>query len=62
MRFYLGGRPGARLKEFIWKHTVKQLAGEARKPGSLTWARDDKRQELLRAKRDGRVANAELTA
>ncbi|MFF9509434.1 NAD(P)/FAD-dependent oxidoreductase [Streptomyces sp. NPDC014724] len=29
--FYLGGRPGAKLKEFICKSTVKQLVNEARK-------------------------------
>ena len=37
MGFYLGGRPGAKLKEFVCWHTVKQLADEARKPGSLSW-------------------------
>ncbi|MFB6991557.1 MULTISPECIES: NAD(P)/FAD-dependent oxidoreductase [unclassified Streptomyces] len=31
--FYLGGRPGAKLKEFICKYTVKQLVNEARKSG-----------------------------
>jgi NADH dehydrogenase len=53
MRLYLGGRPGAKLKEFICWGTVKQLADEARKPGSLNWAwaKDDKRQQLLQAKR-----------
>ncbi|MDW5327174.1 NAD(P)/FAD-dependent oxidoreductase [Plantactinospora sp. KLBMP9567] len=48
---YIGGGPGAKLKEFVCQHTVKHLANEARKPGSLTWVKDDKRQELLRAKR-----------
>ncbi|TDC39742.1 FAD-dependent oxidoreductase [Micromonospora sp. 15K316] len=48
---YIGGSPGARLKEFVCQHTVKHLTNEARKPGSLTWVKDDKRQELLRAKR-----------
>ncbi|MFD2768573.1 NAD(P)/FAD-dependent oxidoreductase [Micromonospora eburnea] len=47
---YLGGGPGAKLKELVCKVTVKHLAAEARKPGSLTWVKDDKRQELLRAK------------
>ncbi|MEU8252705.1 FAD-dependent oxidoreductase [Micromonospora inaquosa] len=47
---YIGGGPGAKLKEFVCQHTVKHLANEARKPGSLTWVKDDKRQELLRAK------------
>ncbi|MDH6136857.1 NADH dehydrogenase [Kitasatospora sp. MAA4] len=48
---HLGGRPGAKLKEFICRLTVKQLAAEARKPGSNTWAwaKDDKRQQVLRA-------------
>ncbi|MEU4779581.1 FAD-dependent oxidoreductase [Micromonospora sp. NPDC023633] len=48
---YIGGGAGAKLKEFVCKHTVKHLADEARKPGSLTWVKDDKRQELLGAKR-----------
>ncbi|MGK5671267.1 NAD(P)/FAD-dependent oxidoreductase [Micromonospora sp. URMC 106] len=47
-RFHLAGRPGATLKELVCKHTIKHLADEARVPGSLTWVRDDKRQELLR--------------
>lgn len=50
-RFYLGGRPGAKLKEFVCRYTVKQLADEARKPGSLTWAKDDRRERLLRTGR-----------
>jgi len=49
--WYVGGGPGAKLKELVCEHTVKHLADEARKPGSLTWVKDDKRQELLRAKR-----------
>jgi len=53
--FYVGGRPGAKLKEFVCAHTVKHLADEARKPGSLTWVKDDRRQELLRV-RHGRGA------
>ncbi|MFV2103618.1 NAD(P)/FAD-dependent oxidoreductase [Micromonospora sp. LOL_024] len=56
-RFYLGGRPGANLKEFVCQHTLKHLADEARTPGSLTWVKDDKRQELLRAKRAEALAN-----
>ncbi|MGW4499037.1 NAD(P)/FAD-dependent oxidoreductase [Micromonospora sp. NPDC004336] len=49
--WYIGGGSGAKLKEFVCRHTVKHLADEARKPGSLTWVKDDKRQELLRATR-----------
>jgi NADH:quinone reductase (non-electrogenic) len=52
IRLYLGGQPGAKLKEYICKLTVKQLAQEARKPGSrYQWVMDDKRQQLLQAKR-----------
>ncbi|WP_433196603.1 NAD(P)/FAD-dependent oxidoreductase [Nocardia sp. CA-107356] len=62
-RYYLGGRPGAMLKEFICKSTVWQLSYEARKPGSRTWwTKDDKRQELLRAKRGEALAIAEPAA
>jgi NADH dehydrogenase FAD-containing subunit len=49
--FHIGGRLGAKTKEFICEGTVKTLAKEARKPGSLNWhAKDDKRPQLLRAK------------
>ena len=39
IRLHLGGRPGAKLKEFVCWGTVKQLAYEARKPGSFTLRR-----------------------
>jgi hypothetical protein len=46
--FYLGGRAAARLKEFVCKGTVWQLAYESRKPGVRNWwAKDDKRRQLL---------------
>ncbi|MER6357916.1 FAD-dependent oxidoreductase [Streptomyces sp. NPDC001634] len=61
-RFYLGGRPGAKLKEFVCKHTVKQLVDERRKPGSHSWAKDDKRRQLLQAKRGEVPATDEQTA
>ncbi|MEU0156323.1 NAD(P)/FAD-dependent oxidoreductase [Micromonospora fulviviridis] len=52
MRLHLSGRLGAKLKEAACQSPVKQLAGEARKPGSHTWpVNDHKRRELLRAKR-----------
>ncbi|MEE1807008.1 hypothetical protein [Streptomyces sp. BE133] len=38
MRLCLGGRLGAKPKEFVCGGTVKQLADEAGKPGSLEWA------------------------
>ncbi|MEV3989909.1 FAD-dependent oxidoreductase [Streptomyces sp. NPDC049837] len=48
---WLSGRPGAKLKEFVVEHTVKQLAYEARKPGSRDlWFKDDERRELLQAR------------
>ncbi len=64
MRLYLGGRPAAKLKEFVCRGTVKQLADEARKPGSLNWAwaKDDNRQQLLQAKRGEALATVERTA
>ncbi|MBC2904089.1 FAD-dependent oxidoreductase [Streptomyces cupreus] len=32
--FHIGGRPGAKLKEFVCKGIVRHLSGEANKPGS----------------------------
>ncbi|WP_328908202.1 FAD-dependent oxidoreductase [Streptomyces sp. NBC_00234] len=62
-RFYLGGRPGAKVKEFICKSIVWQLRYEARHPGARSWwVKDAKRQQLLRAKRDGAPAAAEQAA
>ncbi|MCX4823342.1 FAD-dependent oxidoreductase [Streptomyces sp. NBC_01142] len=62
-RYYLGGRPSAKLKEFICKATVWQLAYEARKPGARTWwTKDDKRRQLLQAKRGEAPATAEQAA
>jgi NADH dehydrogenase len=63
IRLHLGGRPGATLKEYICKITVKQLAKEARTPGSrYQWVKDDKRQQLLQAKRGAPQATAERPA
>jgi NADH dehydrogenase FAD-containing subunit len=60
---YVGGRPGAKLKEYFCKSAVKQLADEARKPGSSSWwVKDDKRQQLLQAKRGAALATAERPA
>ncbi|MFE1440559.1 NAD(P)/FAD-dependent oxidoreductase [Streptomyces sp. NPDC058739] len=57
-RFYIGGRPGARLKEFIVSLTVKQLADEARKPGvRVQKAKDGARQERVRAAHASRPAH-----
>jgi NADH:ubiquinone reductase (H+-translocating) len=57
---YVGGRPGAKLKESFCKGAMKQMADEARKPGSFKWwAKDNKRQQLLQAKRGEALAIAE---
>jgi NADH dehydrogenase FAD-containing subunit len=61
-RLYVGGRTGAKLKEFICKHTVKQLADEARKPGSFTWIKNDKRRQLLETGHGEATATAERAA
>ncbi|MEU9290793.1 FAD-dependent oxidoreductase [Streptomyces sp. NPDC048275] len=62
-RYYLGGRPGAKVKEFICQGTIWQLAYEARNPGSRTWwIKDDKRRQLLQAKRGKAPATAEPAA
>ncbi|HEX6684278.1 MAG TPA: FAD-dependent oxidoreductase [Candidatus Limnocylindrales bacterium] len=50
MGFYIGGRLGATIKERACSRVVRELADEARKPGSFTWwFKDGKRQRLLRA-------------
>ncbi|MFE4796315.1 NAD(P)/FAD-dependent oxidoreductase [Streptomyces sp. NPDC056708] len=62
-RYYLGGRPGAKIKELICKGIPWQLSYEARKPGARTWwAKDDKRRQLLRAKGGTAPATAERAA
>ncbi|MEV6062636.1 FAD-dependent oxidoreductase [Nocardia asteroides] len=50
--YHLGGKPGAQLKEFVCRHTVEQLAAEARTPGSHTWARDAGRNVRLASRTD----------
>ncbi|BCL12365.1 NAD(P)/FAD-dependent oxidoreductase [Micromonospora sagamiensis] len=60
---HLGGRLGAWLKELVVRNIVTQLAHEARKPGSRTLRlRDDKRQQLLRARRGEAPATADRAA
>ncbi|WP_420313597.1 hypothetical protein [Actinopolymorpha alba] len=61
--FYIGGRLAATIKETAIKGVLKELANEARKPGSYSWfIKDDKRQQLLRAKRGEAPTIAERTA
>ncbi|MER5758060.1 FAD-dependent oxidoreductase [Streptomyces sp. NPDC002082] len=53
--FHIGGRPGAKLKEFVCKLTVKGLADEAGKPGSYNQhnvSGGGIREQLLQARRD----------
>ncbi|MEU4408014.1 FAD-dependent oxidoreductase [Streptosporangium sp. NPDC023963] len=59
-RFHIGGRPGARIKEFICRGILRQLAHQARRPGSPdfpVWAKDGRRRQVLRARRDATPAN-----
>jgi NADH:ubiquinone reductase (H+-translocating) len=57
-KHYLGGRPGAKIKELVCRSTVWQLAYEARKPGVRTWwSKDDKRQQLLAGERGEALAS-----
>ncbi|WP_214105445.1 NAD(P)/FAD-dependent oxidoreductase [Acrocarpospora catenulata] len=65
MRLHIGGRPGAKIKEFICRNIRWQLAHQARKPGSLdfpAWAKDGKRRQSLRARRGQVPATAERAA
>ena len=57
-RFSIGGRAGARIKEYICSHLVGMLAGEGRRPGSLKWKRSDgrRRAEVRARSRAGRTA------
>ncbi|MEO3804262.1 FAD-dependent oxidoreductase [Nonomuraea sp. B1E8] len=56
-RFSIGGRLGAMIKEGSCRGMVKELAREGRKPGAFTWwFKDDKRQQLLQAKRGEALA------
>ncbi|MEU2174280.1 FAD-dependent oxidoreductase [Nocardia sp. NPDC019219] len=57
-RFYLGGRLAAKIKEFACRNVVKELADEAREPGSFTWGfENDKRGRLLEAERGDALAS-----
>ncbi|OLT13979.1 pyridine nucleotide-disulfide oxidoreductase [Actinomadura sp. CNU-125] len=59
VRFHLGGRAGARMKEFVCSHTIKQLTEEAHKPGARALkAKDDTREQRVRDARENRPAHA----
>jgi NADH:quinone reductase (non-electrogenic) len=63
MRLYLGGRPGARLKELICRSIVWQLAYEARRPGARNWwIKDPQRRQLLQGKAKAERGQAPATA
>ncbi|MER6674465.1 FAD-dependent oxidoreductase [Streptomyces sp. NPDC000983] len=57
---HLGGRPGAKVKEYVCVGTVKYLSGEARKPGSYRLHKvpgTPERKRLLRSRsEDGQTA------
>jgi NADH dehydrogenase len=61
--YYLGGRPGAKIKELICRSIPWQLSYEARKPGVRTWwTKDAKRGQLLQAEVDRKRTTAERAA
>ena len=62
-RSFLGGRPGAMLKELICKSTVWQLGFEARRPGAMNmWMTDPAREDLLGATQQEALAAPEPAA
>jgi NADH dehydrogenase FAD-containing subunit len=63
--FHIGGRPGARLKEYVCGGIVKMMADEARRPGSYRLHRvpgGPRRRRLLAARQDQAAAAAPRTA
>ena len=44
---YIPGRAGSVLKRVSYKASIKHLIEEARKPGSHTWPKGEKRRRLL---------------
>jgi NADH dehydrogenase len=59
MRLYLGGRTGAMIKEIICKGIPRQLASQARRPGSgdyPAWIKDGRRKQLLQAQEPATAA------
>jgi NADH dehydrogenase FAD-containing subunit len=62
---HLGGRLGAKLKEVICQGTVKQLADEAHKPGSLSvpgWLTDKNRPRQLQSGPSEASGNEQVAA
>jgi NADH dehydrogenase FAD-containing subunit len=63
--FHIAGRPGAKVKEFVCRSTVKHLAAEAHEPGAYRLHRVSggaKRRQLLQAKGGEAPATAERAA
>jgi NADH dehydrogenase FAD-containing subunit len=52
MRWHIGGRAAASIKETVCKSTISFLTREARKPGSYFWLKGGKRQQKLAAARE----------
>ncbi|MEU1181722.1 FAD-dependent oxidoreductase [Streptomyces sp. NPDC005820] len=61
--FHIGGRPGAKLKEFVCKGIVEHLAGEGHKPGAYRLHKvsggSRRQQQLLRSEHAEPPATAE---
>jgi NADH dehydrogenase len=58
-RFFIGGRVAATIKESAIRNIRRELAAEARKPGSFSWfVKAGQRRELLRARPDEAPAAA----
>jgi NADH dehydrogenase FAD-containing subunit len=52
--WYIGGRLASVIKETAIRAVRKELANEARRPGSYSWfLKDGQRRDLLRAQRAG---------
>lgn len=60
--FHIGGRLGARLKEFICRETMKHLASGGVRPVSYGWKKDDRRRQPSRARADQSPATPERAA
>ncbi|WP_282695050.1 FAD-dependent oxidoreductase [Streptomyces sp. CC208A] len=58
MRLFVGGRAGARLKEFACVAGVKHLVEEAREPGAHSWLKDGKHRPRQLRERAARTADA----
>ncbi|MFJ8579785.1 NAD(P)/FAD-dependent oxidoreductase [Micromonospora sp. NPDC093277] len=56
-RFHVGGRLAGKIKEYACQMVVRELADEARKPGSFRWGfKNGKRQQRLQATRGEMLA------